>query len=666
MPRRCGSRTGACGASFRVWMIRISVTLLLALAFHISPASAQDEGDGVVMQGRLPDTVVVTASRYAAPKRQTGRRVTVLTAEDIRALPVTSYDELLRSVTGVDVRSRGGFGVQSDLSVRGAGFNGVLVLLDGVPINDPQTGHYISELPVPLASVARVEVLRGPATALYGPDALGGVVQIFTHAGLRQADASNDGVEGSVSAQYGAHELYDAGGNVRTSFGKTTVSAATAWQGTDGERVAGASYANGQPIRTDFERRAHTAALARSLGDDASLYARLGMDRRTHNSYHFYTPFPSDRARSRKASYWGQMRVSGQPGARTRWQLNASAKQHEGHYVYSFQPSLGFDGVAEPADTSRLGQIRAQVSHRLGTWRITGGGSAEARSIESVSIGDHDDGAAGAFLSARGQFFGKLTASLTGRLDYDPSYGWEPTPQLALAYNVARFTLRGAVGRSVRAPTYTERYLDTQTGKVDGNLGNPALEPERAWSYEAGADWRPLAGVALHATAFARRARNLIDYATVPPNDSLFVAQNIHRTTTRGLELEGMVRRDVGPARLHLTASYTRLGVELGDVASGVEYKYALTAPEQLAQANATFRVGPWSAGAQAWWKDRRQRDSYGIVNLRGGYRLSALTGGPPLTVTGEVRNVFDAEHADIFDAPLPRRWWIVGLRLGG
>src|SRR5690606_29778239 len=123
--------------------------------------------------------------------------VSVWTAEDIRHAPVASFDELLRVVGGVEVHSRGGFGIQSDLTMRGSTFNGVLVLLDGARLNDPMTGHFLTNLPIPLSEIARIEVMRGPATALYGPDAIGGVIQIFTWSGLRDVSDSTSALAGT-------------------------------------------------------------------------------------------------------------------------------------------------------------------------------------------------------------------------------------------------------------------------------------------------------------------------------------------------------------------------------------------------------------------------------------------------------------------------------------
>ncbi|HKL88588.1 MAG TPA: TonB-dependent receptor plug domain-containing protein, partial [Salinibacter sp.] len=150
----------------------LSIVVLIVGGVRAQPSPNTDTST-VAFEVNLPDSVVVTATRVAAEAQTTGRQVSIYTQRDIQNLSVNSVDQLLDVVGGVDVQSRGGFGVQSDLKMRGSTFNGVLLLLDGARINDPYTGHFLMDLPVPLSEIARVEVLHGPATALYGPDALG-------------------------------------------------------------------------------------------------------------------------------------------------------------------------------------------------------------------------------------------------------------------------------------------------------------------------------------------------------------------------------------------------------------------------------------------------------------------------------------------------------------
>lgn len=630
--------------------------LCVLLLVFARPTRAQDTSD-VAFRVRMPDDVVVTASRVASAAQETGRRVTVYTQRDIQALSVNTVDQLLNVVPGLDVQSRGGFGVQSDLKMRGSTFNGVLLLLDGARVNDPMTGHFLMDLPVPLSEIARVEVLRGPATALYGPDALGGVVHLITKTGLRRGETEGTGLAAQVDGRYGNHDLYDAGGAVRHVGQNTTVSAAARGQGSDGQTVRGSDGApladgRGGIVRTDFERRVGTAALSHDL-DGATLYTRVGADDRTFGAYHYYTDFPSDRAREATSTLWLQSRLTGGGGdATTPWQIQLSGKQHRDRYTYNAD-------APSNRHISRMLNVQAQATRGLGALRITGGTSGGVRGIDSNRDGVHGDASAGTFMRLRWRATPRLTINQSTRLDYDPVYGVEPTPQLYVAYNLGGTTLRAGGGRVVRAPNYVERYIDSPT-----NQGNAHLDAETAWSGEVGADVRVAEGLALHLTGFGRTTRNSIDYLR---NDGVFVARNLHRAETTGLETEATFDRVVGGTAVHLDAAYTLLDATLDAQAPASDFKYGLNSPRHLLQGSASVAAGGVIVGVQGLWKDRLEEASlaterYGVLHTRLAYRTDPA--GAELTLSIQVRNVFDVDYTEVFDAPMPGRTLLVGAEV--
>lgn len=639
--------------------MRLSSLLLLWCTALLLPAPVQGQDTAeVAFTVQFPDSVVVTASRAATPARKTGRRVTVWTQQDIQQLPVSSYDELLRTVAGVEVQSRGGFGIQSDLTMRGSTFNGVLVLLDGARINDPMTGHFLADLPVPLSEIARIEVLRGPATALYGPDALGGVVQIFTKTGLRQAPMSNTGSAARLTAEGGQHRLYDAAGAARHATTETAVSAAGAVQGSDGEPIAG----TGGAVRTDFSRRVGTGAVAREVGS-ATLHARVGVDDRDFSAYHFYTTANTDTAREQTSTYWGQVRVHGDRSGPTAWQAQVVTKQHEDQY--RFNPSV-------PANrhTSQLLLAQSSVNHELSdVFTVGTGGQLSWRSIDSNNLGEHSDRSAGAFARLQAQLTSVWTLQASQRLDYDPVYGTEWTPQMYTTYQLSPVvSVRGGIGRSVRAPNYVERYYNTELeNPPDNTLGTPSLDAERAWSYEAGLDLRPGGGVKLHGTVFSRSTTDLIDY-TRRSNTEFFRANNILTVETRGLETEATLTRRFAPeTRLRFTGAYTFLDAELEDTAENLQYTYVLNSARHHVQSTATLQHQNVRIGLQGHWKEHMAAPTpadkrYGVLNLTAGYRLPLSS--TDLTLTGELRNAFNTEYSEVLDAPMPGRWWILGAEV--
>jgi len=636
-------------------MSRLFALVLCALILlSAGSVRAQDTSD-VAFRVRMPDSVVVTASRTASAASRTGRRVSVYTQRDIQALSVNSIDQLLDVVAGLDVQSRGGFGVQGDLTMRGSTFNGVLLLLDGARINDPYTGHFLMDLPVPISEIARVEVLHGPATALYGPDALGGVVHLITKTALREREVQDTGLSARVDGRYGGDNLYDAGGAARHAGPQTTVSVAATAQGSDGQTVRAdgqpLTYEDGAPVRTDFQRRSATAALSHDLGS-ATLYTRAGVDDREFGAYHFYTDFSTDRAREATSTFWLQSRLSSSGETNTPWRVQLFGKQHRDRYTYNATTGAN-------RHVSRRVRVQGQASHALGAVRITGGANAGLRGVDSNRDGLHSDPSVGAFVRLRWRATSRLTVNQSTRVDYDPVYGVQPTPQVYLAYGLGPVTLRAGGGRVVRAPNYVERFIDSPT-----NQGNENLDAETAWSGEAGADVRFPAGLSLSLTGFHRTTDNAIDYLR---QEGVFVAQNLDRTTTTGLETELSLDRRLGAADLTLNAAYTLLDATLDGRRAPADYKYGLNSARHHVQGSASLRTGPVTLGLQGVWKERLRdvegptapTDRYGVTHGRLGYRVQV--GGAPVTLSAEVRNLFDADYTEIFDAPLPGRTLLVG-----
>ncbi len=633
------------------------VACVACLALTVQPAAAQPIQDttGVAFSVQMPDSVVVTAARTESDLQETGRRVTVYNQRDIRDLAVNSIDQLLDVVGGVDVQSRGGFGVQGDLTMRGSTFNGVLLLLDGARINDPMTGHFLMDLPIPLSEIARVEVLRGPATALYGPDALGGVVHLITKTGLQEKQRDNAGFSAEANGTYGKHNLYDAGGAARHRSEERAISGAVSFQGSDGQTARDGdgnpvSDPRGGSIQTDFARRTATAAISQDLGGP-TFYARAGVDDREFSAWHYYTSSSFDKAREATSTFWLQSRLTSDQAAEYPWQVQVSGKQHRDRYTFNPAPPFSTN-----RHTSRMLNVQGQVSRTIGDVRLTTGGSGQLRGIDSNALGLRSDVMGGGFLSLQWQATSRLTINQSTRVDYDPLYGVEPTPQLFLAYDLGPATLRAGGGRAVRAPDYLERFIEN-----GGNQGDPNLDSEQSWSGEIGADVQLPQNVGFHVTGFARDTEDLIDYL-FDSGEEKFFAQNLD-SRTRGIETEATFDRTFQSSRIHLESSYTYLDSEF-DVEPVSAYKYAVTTPRHLLQGSASFALGSTTVGLQGLWKERVSDagpapQSFAVFHGR--LQHAVQLGGSTATLSLEVRNLLDEEYSEIFDAPLPGRMLLVG-----
>ena len=164
-------------------------------------------------QGPFRQDVVVTAAASPVELGSITRTLTVITREQISALAVHSVADVLRLVASVDVRARGERGSQTDFAIRGANFGQMLMLVDGIRLNDAQSGHHNGDIPVPLDAIERIEVLHGPGSSLFGADAFGGTINVITR---RETDRASGTIEvGSFGLVAGRVNLGASRGNIR-------------------------------------------------------------------------------------------------------------------------------------------------------------------------------------------------------------------------------------------------------------------------------------------------------------------------------------------------------------------------------------------------------------------------------------------------------------------
>lgn len=153
-----------------------SLIFTICLATASSTTQSQDNPPSY----ELNDIVVVTGSMSPVKFSELPRSIEVIGPDQLALSPANTIAELLAEIPGVDVRRRGALGVQADVSIRGGTFEQTLVLIDGIPMSDPQTGHHNLDLPLNLNDIERIEILKGPGSRLFGPGAMGGAINIIT------------------------------------------------------------------------------------------------------------------------------------------------------------------------------------------------------------------------------------------------------------------------------------------------------------------------------------------------------------------------------------------------------------------------------------------------------------------------------------------------------
>lgn len=189
--------------------------LLLTLSLSIS-AIAQEDLE--------LEEILITDNRISIPLSETDRNIQIITKSEIQARPVQSIEELLSTVSGIDIRQRGITGIQADLSIRGSSFEQVLVLINGVRMSDVQTGHHSMDLPISLNGVERIVVVKGPSARRYGQNAYAGVIDIITK--LNTKSSLEAKITGGEFGSFGLDTQFQSGGEdfrqmVQASYSQT-------------------------------------------------------------------------------------------------------------------------------------------------------------------------------------------------------------------------------------------------------------------------------------------------------------------------------------------------------------------------------------------------------------------------------------------------------------
>ncbi len=618
------------------------------------------------------DTVVVKTTRIPLQLTETGRNISVLEGKDIQKMAFTSLDELLQYIPGIEVQSRNAFGAQGDISMRGATFTQVMVLVDGMKLNDPLTAHFNSYIPVTPAEIERIEVLRGAASAMYGADAVGGVINIIT-----KGFSSEREEESEISGQlnYGEHRLVSAQQGFSVRKDRFYAGGGFYLNQSDGEYIEEQLLENTtlEGYNNFFNLKTVGLSLGYRLNNNWSIQARSAYDDRNFSARYFYTASPFDKSVETTRNWWNQLRVA-KTGKNSSTDLQLAYRNGTDEFVFS----PDFPSTNE--HTTQFWNLNLNhlqiVSEGLS---LKFGGQADRRAVESTDRGNHDDMHYGAY--AMGVYRPTQQLNLTGsmRLDYDDNYGLEFTPQLNISYVLPNITLRASAGRSIRAADYTERYVSFKLENLTPgrNLGNPNLEAERAWSEEIGLDYRLTPHWQLRATAFFRQSSNLIDYVPtnetdIPNNQNLqegaeyFYATNITDVQANGLEFESWVNTSLGEqASLQWSLGYTYLNTSNEEDVISV---YISSHARHLLTTNLILESGKLELALNGLYKERPARQaaainarltpSYQLWNARLGYQLTEQFG-----LNLQAHNLFDEDYQDILGAQMPGRWVMGGVR---
>lgn len=642
-------------ASGSVRLRRLAVLFSLP-ALAVAGLTAPGRGVAREAASFTLDEITVSATALPLPVRQVGSSVTVVTDADIQRAQRRTVADALATVPGVNAVRTGGPGGQTSLFVRGTNANHVKVLIDGVPVNDPSTpggafdfGHLMT------ADVARIEVLRGPQSGLYGADALGGVVSITTKAGDGPPRAA-------IEAEGGSFGTFNQRASLSGGDGRFDYFFSAAHLRTEATPVTPPELVPpGQRVNDDFyDNRSFATRLGVTLSDSVRLsvvgrYTDALLKNTTDGGW----PGAPNAARSEQRNKRFVTRAEGV------WSL------WDGRVANTF--GIGYANEdresREPATAFGPGSVSNYLGERtIYDWRTdiavaTGhklilGLQHERERLDDDSLVVSSGNSAG-FVEWQGQVFDRLSFAANIRHDDNDDFGahttWRIAPTLTLQGLETR--LKASVGTGFKAPTLSQRFMDSRP--LYNFYGNPDLLPEESTGYDIGFE-QPLAGerVLIGATYFHNDIDNLIN-----TNADFTSYTNVGKATTRGVEAFAAVAltRTVD-LRADYTFTLARDDIARQELLRRPRHKASFTArwqaTERLGLSATAIYIGPWVDGNRDFSIPRLRASGYATVDIAADYKADDST-----AIFARVDNLFDRRYENPVGFRRPGLGVYAGLR---
>lgn len=567
--------------------------------------------------------VLVSANRISIPFEKNSRSIVLITAEDIKHTPADNIAELLQQIAGIDVRTRGVDGMQSDLYIRGGSFDQTLVLIDGVKMDDIQTGHHTMNAILPLEVVQRIEIIKGPAARIYGQNAFTGAVNIVTKT------VSDEQLNFGVN--YGSYSNMKAVGSYGQSFDNGGVLTSFTYQASDGYRY-----------NTDFE---NYSGFVKSEVDG---YQFLGsFTERKFGANGFYaSPDYKDQYEETQTSVLAVSKVFESEKItitpRISWKRNQDMYlflRQDPDFFRNFHISNNYGAEANMELRSDLGKtgIGVDISSDL---------------LASSNLGNRNRTTITAFLEHRFEFAqGKFDFTPGIAMSYFSDFNTEAFPGIDLGYRISEAVkLYGNVGYTYRVPTFTDLYYKGPTTE-----GNPDLEPESALAEELGIQLN-LKAFNFEFALFQRNSENLIDW-TRENEDDKWQTQNFSKVHTKGFDLNANYNFTVGvqPQRINLGYSFIDDNIKDVDVAYA---RYSLNSIKHHLTSNIITRFSNIFSQEIAFrFVERTDGSTYNLMDAK---FLADLN---KWEISATFNNIFNEVYTETNLVPMPLGNYMLGVR---
>ncbi|MGY8943277.1 MAG: TonB-dependent receptor plug domain-containing protein [Flavobacteriales bacterium] len=573
------------------------------------------------------DTILIKSTRIDLPFKENSRTINIITSKDIKNSAATNVADLLQQVAGVDIRRRGTAGSQADLYIRGGGFDQTLLLIDGIKMDDVQTGHHTMNAALPIEVIERIEIIKGPAARVFGQNAFTGAINIVTKSTLENTT--------SVNIEAGSFGQLNGSVTVGKEFENAAIIAHVGILTSDGYRHNSDYENKNYVLKGVFNKKEQPIEVIATFFDKkfgangfyASATATEQYEETQSSLLGASTTFRTEKFKITPRVYW---------------------KRGEDEYVYiRDNPSV----YRNLHITNKVGvETNASYTSDIG---ITGFGVDISRVfISSNNLGKRNRTMANLFLEHRFKFAdGKIDITPGVAITYFSDFKFHAFPGLDIGFKLSdNLKAYGNLGVTYRIPTYTDLYYN------DSNtIGNSNLKPEEAFAQEIGLKFnsgRFTSSVAI----FNRDATNLIDFIR-PDVTSKYEATNIAKVNTKGFEVNTDYRFKINEYNQTVSFGYNYLNDDILDQNKDLS-RYSLN----------TLKHQFITRFSSKFLKNVRQNIIYKHAERAIGtsynvWDASVIVDFNTFNFTVTANNIFNADYIESGYVPMPPSSLLFGLR---